>query len=373
MVGFETPYKMIRTSAVRDGRLFPVRMDFVTYDTYEQWSERIHLKPNDVVISREAPMGEAAIIPMDNNKYFLGQRMVGIRVFDDLDPFFLLSTFLAPKFRKEIQIRNAESTTVANFGISSIKGYEVDIPKKEEQTKIGSFFSQLDSTIALHQRKLSLFNQLKETYLKRMFPQNEENMPVLRFADFSEPWEQRKLGEISDIVGGGTPSTSTDYYWNGNIDWYSPAEIGNQIFVNDSQKKITEAGLQKSSAKILPIGAVLFTSRAGIGNTAILAKEGATNQGFQSIIPHENELDSYFIYSRTHELKRYGELNGAGSTFIEVSGKQMAKMPILMPRIEEQIHIGSFFRKLDDTITLHQYKIKNLTVLKKVLLAKMFL
>ena len=260
-----------------------------------------------------------------------------------------------------------------NVNAGILQNLSIPLPSLVEQKKISKFVIELDKTIALHQRKLSLFNQLKETYLKRMFPQNEENMPVLRFADFSEPWEQRKLGEISDIVGGGTPSTSTDYYWNGNIDWYSPAEIGNQIFVNDSQKKITEAGLQKSSAKILPIGAVLFTSRAGIGNTAILAKEGATNQGFQSIIPHENELDSYFIYSRTHELKRYGELNGAGSTFIEVSGKQMAKMPILMPRIEEQIHIGIFFRKLDDTITLHQYKIKNLTVLKKVLLAKMFL
>ena len=169
VVDFETPYKMIRTSAVRDGRLFPDRMDYVTYDTYEQWSERIHLKPNDVVISREAPMGEAAVIPTDNNKYFLGQRMVGIRVFDDLDPFFLLSTFLAPKFRKEIQIRNAESTTVANFGIPSIKGYEVDIPEKEEQTKIGSFFRQLDNTIALHQRKLDLLKEQKKGFLQKMF------------------------------------------------------------------------------------------------------------------------------------------------------------------------------------------------------------
>ena len=276
--------------------------------------------------------------------------------------------------QRALQYEEGTVTKRQSVKPESLLSLNIALPiSKKEQQKIGDFFKQLDDTIALHQRKLSLFNQLKETYLKRMFPQNEENMPVLRFADFSEPWEQRKLGEISDIVGGGTPSTSTDYYWNGNIDWYSPAEIGNQIFVNDSQKKITEAGLQKSSAKILPIGAVLFTSRAGIGNTAILAKEGATNQGFQSIIPHENELDSYFIYSRTHELKRYGELNGAGSTFIEVSGKQMAKMPILMPRIEEQIHIGIFFRKLDDTITLHQYKIKNLTVLKKVLLAKMFL
>ena len=101
-------------------------------------------------------------------------------------------------------------------------------------------------------------------------------------------WEQRKLGEVSQIVGGGTPSTGIPEYWDGDIDWYSPVEIGEEIFVSCSQRKITQLGLEKSSAKILPEGTVLFTSRAGIGNTAILEKEGCTNQGFQSIVPKDN-------------------------------------------------------------------------------------
>jgi len=167
-------------------------------------------------------------------------------------------------------------------------------------------------------------------------------------------WEQCELGCVADIIGGGTPSTGIDDYWNGDINWYTPAEIGERIFLEGSQKKITELGLQKSSARMLPIGTVLFTSRAGIGNTAILAKTGATNQGFQSISPHSNKLDSYFIFSRTHELKRYGEVTGAGSTFVEVSGKQFAKMPILVPTMAEQKKIASLFRNLDNLITLHQ-------------------
>ena len=198
-------------------------------------------------------------------------------------------------------------------------------------------------------------------------------IPEIRYSEFTGPWEQRKLGELADIVGGGTPSTEIDEYWNGDIDWYSPVEIGNQIFVKGSQKRITEAGLQKSSAKILPVGTVLFTSRAGIGNTAILAKEGATNQGFQSIVPHNGELDSYFIYSRTHELKKYGETNGAGSTFIEVSGKQMAKMPILIPQLEEQIKIGSFLKQIDNTIALYQLQLEKMHNIKKAFLEKMFI
>ncbi|EOS8077085.1 restriction endonuclease subunit S [Enterococcus faecium] len=201
---------------------------------------------------------------------------------------------------------------------------------------------------------------------------SNDAQPEIRFPGFTDDWEQRKLGEVADIIGGGTPNTNNPEYWNGDIDWYAPAEIGKQIYVKNSQKKISQLGLQKSSAKILPIGTVLFTSRAGIGNTAILAKEGTTNQGFQSIVPHENKLDSYFIFSRTHELKRYGEVTGAGSTFAEVSGKQMAKMPILIPYIDEQQKIGIFSKKLDDTITLHQRKLDLLKETKKGFLQKMF-
>ena len=125
---------------------------------------------------------------------------------------------------------------------------------------------------------------------------------------------------------------------------------------------------------MLPIGTVLFTSRAGIGKTAILCKEGCTNQGFQSIVPHPNELDSYFIFSRVGELKRYAETVGAGSTFVEVSGKQMANMPLMMPKdIKEQQNIGKYFSILDNLITLHQRKHDKLVQLKKAFMKKLFI
>ena len=178
---------------------------------------------------------------------------------------------------------------------------------------------------------------------------------------------------MAEIAGGGTPSTDISEYWSGDIDWYSPVEIGEQIYVFGSQKKITQLGYDKSSTKLLPVGTVLFTSRAGIGNTAILAKTGTTNQGFQSIIPLKEMLDSYFIFSRTHELKRYGEVAGAGSTFIEVSRKQMSKMTLLVPKLEEQVKIGVFFKGLDNLITLHNQKLDNLNLSKKCYLQKMFI
>nr|WP_286011690.1 restriction endonuclease subunit S [Enterococcus italicus] len=256
---------------------------------------------------------------------------------------------------------------------SELKNLKLFFPKTfGEQQKIGSYFKQLDETIALHQRKLNLMKEQKKGFLQKMFPKNGEKIPEIRFACFTDAWEERKLGELSNIVGGGTPSTSNPEYWDGDIDWYAPAEIGEQSYVSKSKKTITELGLKKSSARILPVGTVLFTSRAGIGNTAILAKEATTNQGFQSIVPDQNKLDSYFIFSRTNELKRYGEVTGAGSTFVEVSGKQMSKMSIMVPELSEQQKIGSFFKQLDDTIVLHQRKIDELKLMKKSMLQKMF-
>ena len=242
-----------------------------------------------------------------------------------------------------------------------------------EQRLIGKFFKDIDSLLTLHQRKYEKLLNIKKSMLEKMFPKEGEVVPEIRFKGFTGAWEERKLGDIADITGGGTPSTSNNDYWDGIINWYSPAEISNQIFLNSSQRKITELGYSSCSAKMLPRGTVLFTSRAGIGKTAILSAEGCTNQGFQSIVPHANELDSYFIFSRTHELKKYGEVVGAGSTFVEVSGKQMAAMTLMMPpKFNEQKMIGDFFKRLDSILTLHQLKLEMLKNIKQAFLDKMF-
>jgi len=258
---------------------------------------------------------------------------------------------------------------VSSISKAEIKKTFLVFPPIPEQQKIVEILSTQDKLIELQKRKIEQLKTLKKGYLQKMFPKKGSSVPEIRFKGFSDAWKQRKLGDLADIVGGGTPSTSNDDYWDGDIDWYAPAEIADQIFVSSSERKITQQGYDNSSAKMLPVGTVLFTSRAGIGKTAILRKKGCTNQGFQSIVPHENELDSYFIFSRTEELKRYGESVGAGSTFVEVSGKQMANMGLMMPKeIEEQQQIGFFFQHLDTLITLNQRKLDEEKQKKKALM-----
>ena len=169
-------------------------------------------------------------------------------------------------------------------------------------------------------------------------------------------WEQRKLGDVATIVGGGTPSTNNDAYWDGEIDWYSPAELGERVYADRSVRRITQAGYDSCSATLLPAGkTILFTSRAGIGNTAILRRSACTNQGFQSLVVND-DIDVYFVYSMTDRIKKFAEQKASGSTFLEISGKGLAAGEFAFPSKDEQTAIGSMFKQLDNLITLHQRK-----------------
>ena len=200
----------------------------------------------------------------------------------------------------------------------------------------------------------------------------KQNTPEIRFEGFIDPWEQRKLGDVATIVGGGTPSTNNDAYWDGDIDWSSPAELGEQVYADRSVRRITQAGYDSCSATLLPAGkTILFTSRAGIGNTAILRRSACTNQGFQSLVVND-DTDVYFVYSMTDRIKKFAEQKASGSTFLEISGKGLAAGEFAFPSKDEQTAIGSMFKQLDHLITLHQRKYDKLCTVKKSMLDKMF-
>ncbi|HDH6083334.1 restriction endonuclease subunit S [Staphylococcus aureus] len=277
--------------------------------------------------------------------------------------------FIQTKRYSDVASKSAGSKMPrADWGL--IENIRVYFPELCEQQKIGQFFSKLDRQIELEEQKLELLQQQKKGYMQKIFSQE------LRFKDENgndyPDWEEKQLGEVAEIIGGGTPSTKNKLYWNGEINWFSPIEIGNKTYVYSSQKKITEEGLRKSSAKILPVGTILFTSRAGIGKTAILAKESTTNQGFQSIVPRKGLLDSYYVYTISNILKILAEKVGAGSTFSEISKKQMEQLNLNIPMIKEQKNISKFFSKFDNLIEIHERKLEFLKQRKQSLLQKMF-
>ena len=362
----------LRGLNIKNGQLILDDVKYIDGSNFSKLS-RSKLFIDDIMFTYVGTVGEVAIIK-ENDRFYLAPNVSRIRVKSDDSPKFISNYMRTDNFKNKVIFPLIATSSQPALSMENIRKFMINMPKnRDEQDRLAEYFESLDHIITLHQRKCDDTKELKKYMLQKMFPKNGEKFPEIRFKGFTEAWEQRKLGELAEIVGGGTPSTSVNSYWDGDIDWYAPAEIGEQIYLESSQRKITEEGLNKSSAKILPIGTVLFTSRAGIGKTAILQKEGCTNQGFQSIVPNKEKLDSYFIFTRSEELKRYGETVGAGSTFVEVSGKQMANMELMMPKtMPEQQQIGEFFTNLDHFITLHQRKCDTLKELKKYMLQNMF-
>lgn len=324
---------LIRNSDIKDGYFeFGENPIYLDEEFSEQNKSRMH-QLGDVITVHTGDIGTSAVIG-ENEVNSIGFATIVTRPNQEILDSNYFATYLNTDIHKQWAISMATGDGRSNYNLKDYTKLVVPIPQIGEQKKIAACIGNLNGLITLHHRKPCVFAKT-EIFV----------------------WEQRKLGELAEIVGGGTPSTDIDSYWDGDIDWYAPAEIGEQIYLESSQRKITEEGLNKSSAKILPIGTVLFTSRAGIGKTAILLKEGCTNQGFQSIVPNKEKLDSYFIFTRSEELKRYGETVGAGSTFVEVSGKQMANMELMKPKtMLEQQQIGEYFQSLDHLITLHHRK-----------------
>ena len=289
-------------------------------------------------------------------------------VIGDADVYFVYS--MSERIKKWAEEKASGSTFLEISG-RQLETMPVNLPSLVEQQAIGSFFSHLDDLITLHQRKYDKLVVFKKSMLEKMFPKDGESVPEIRFAGFTDPWEQRELVDIAEIVGGGTPDTNNSNYWDGDIDWYAPAELGNNIYAESSTRKITQAGFDSCSTKMLPADkTILFTSRAGIGNTAILRHSACTNQGFQSLVI--GDADVYFVYSMSERIKKWAEEKASGSTFLEISGRQLETMPVNLPSLVEQQAIGSFFSHLDDLITLHQRKLELLQNIKKSLLDKMF-
>ncbi len=200
--------------------------------------------------------------------------------------------------------------------------------------------------------------------------ETQRKIPHLRFPEFKDEWESKIINDTCNIVGGGTPDSGKEEYWNGNIQWFTPTEI-KMDYVSTSERTITERGLKKSSARILPKGTILLTSRATIGEVAIALNECTTNQGFQSLIVNP-EYDIIFIFNWIKNNKNHFIRRANGSTFLEISKSEIGIIPIIIPTLPEQQRIASFFTAIDKKISQLKQKKTLLEQYKKGVMQKIF-
>ena len=231
-----------------------------------------------------------------------------------------------------------------------VEDFQIPIPPLPEQKAIAEALSDVDALLAAMTKLIEKKRAIKQGAMQQLLTGKK------RLAGFTGKWVEKRLGDVGEFVGGGTPSTAISSYWGGDIDWYTPAEIGYAKYVNSSNRRITNEGLRNSAARVLPAGAILLTTRASIGLRAILKHEAATNQGFQSLIVNE-ESDSEFMYYFLSTVVEEMESRASGSTFLEISSSKLKEIPIVVPQtVAEQKAIASVLSDMDAEIAALEAK-----------------
>ena len=238
-----------------------------------------------------------------------------------------------------------------NMSGPQIAAIKIPFPPSAVQQRIADILSAYDDLIENNRRRIALLEAAsrllyREWFVHLRFPSHEH------FKDtngFPNGWEFRTFDAACQAVGGGTPSTSKPQYWTaGDIPWYTPTDITRNscLALLDSQRKITEAGLRGSSAKILPSGSVLMTSRASVGFFGIIDEPSCTNQGFINIVPNDQNARMYLLFNLMHRVEEIRSLAG-GSTYKEINKAKFKALNVVVPD-------AALLRKFEDqTSRLH--------------------
>ena len=192
----------------------------------------------------------------------------------------------------------------------------------------------------------------------------------MRFPEFSGEWNKYTINDLATVVGGGTPNTTVKSYWGGDIQWFTPSEIGKNKYVDFSKRTITRDGLDNSSAKLLPLHTILLSSRATVGECSIASNECTTNQGFQSLIAKQCNIDFlyYLIQTKKKDLIR----NACGSTFLEISANEIRKIKVAVPVQNEQEQIAKLLSLIDERIATQNKIIEDLKKLKSAIIHRCY-
>ena len=256
----------------------------------------------------------------------------------------------------------AAGSTFESINSDIIFNAEIAMPSGKEQKKIGSIFNKLDHLISLHQRKLEMLKKVKKSMLEKMFPKNDAKVPELRFSDFTDAWEQRRLGEVVTITMGQSPDGAT----------YSDSPSKYILVQGNADLKdgwVFPRVWTTQKTKVCDKGDLIMSVRAPAGAMGKTAYNAVIGRGVAAIKGNE------FIYQRLvkMDLCDYWKKLAAGSTFESINSDIIFNAEIAMPSGKEQKKIGSIFNKLDHLISLHQRKLEKLKNIKKSMLEKMFI
>ena len=253
-----------------------------------------------------------------------------------------------------------ESTGVPQLTVPQIENIEVALPDYTQQVATAEALSDIDSLLSSLQKLIEKKKAIKQGAMQELLTGKK------RLPGFSGEWSKQQLGDICNIVNGGTPSTSIAEFWTGKILWCTPTDITScsTKYIYTTESKITESGLKASSATLLPKGALLLCSRATIGEVRIAGNTICTNQGFKSLVVHQN-ISNEWLYYMVHVLKFNMLEKAIGSTFLEISKKDLAELDIIVPEFTEQKAIAQVLSDMDNEIELLEKKLAKYQQIKQ--------
>ena len=338
---------------------------------------QFQIKTGDYLISkRQVVHGANGIVPSHlNNAIVSNEYLVSIGNKNITTDFLTIISRLPSMYRKFFLSSYGIDIEKLVFNVEDWKKRTIRVPGVSEQNQISIFYKQIDSTIALHQRQLDNYKELKNSMLQKMLPQDGKTVPKVRFPGFTVVWKHCKLSNLYEKGGsGGTPKSTNKSYYMGDIPFLGISDISaSNGYVYDTEKHISEEGLKNSSAWIVPKEAISLAMYASVGKVAILKTDAATSQAFYNMV-FKNMATRNFVFQyllKKESTNGWSRLVSTG-TQSNLNAQKVRELEIMIPSIEEQEKIGTFFKQLDDTIAFHQQRVNGYQEFKKVMLQQMF-
>ena len=363
-------HPMVTSKNLTHSGLDMTDVSFLTDEDFNEINKRSKVSIGDILFGMIGTIGNPVIVDRDDFA-IKNVALIKEKTSNPITNKWLLPYLKSPSFNRFIQKENAGGTQKF-IALGLIRDMKLRVPEFDEQQKIGSFFKQLDNTITLHQRKLDLLKEQKKGYLQKMFPKNGAKVPELRFAGFADDWEERKLGQYTKLITKGT--TPKDKTGIGDVNFVKVENITNgKIYpINKIKQNEHDNYLKRSRLEEKDI---LFSIAGTLGRTAIVNKSilpANTNQALAIIRGYDFDTNFLITSLAGNVVKEYIRRNPTVGAQPNLSLEQVGNLLVNTPNAEEQQKIGSFFKQLDDTIALHQFKLDLLKEQKKGFLQKMF-
>lgn len=371
-------YMLITGTDFEDGTINYSTCHYVEKERYEQ-DKNIQIRNGSILITKDGTLGKVAYVQGLTMPATLNAGVFNVEIKDkkETDEKYLFQYLKAP-FLMDYVTRHATGGTIKHLNQSILINFPVYMPKKSEQEKIGLYLMQLDSLITLHQRKCEETKKLKKYMLQKMFPQNGKRVPEIRFAGFTDDWEQRKLGDVTELKS--ASRVHKGEWTDSGVPFFRSSDVMAAINGTTNEKAyISEELYEKLSnaSGKLEEGDVLVTGGGSVGNPYIVPNNEPlyTKDADLLWIKNQGRFYPYFLYEYffSPTFRIYLSSISHVGTIAHYTITQLSETPISLPDIEEQIKVGEYFESLDRLITLHQRKYEELQKIKKFMLQNMFI